>query len=345
MAKIYGRAIAVSGGAVPSIFGDGSDGDLIVRNGETKTLEVPVPHQSVVEMQYNSILIEAGGTLTCAEPNAGLVLRCKGDCTIQGTIDQSCKAPKTNPNNNYDYPAELQCGDGGNGGNVGAQSSGSPHITIYGGTGMTARKYGGGYSGGGAGGVGYRYGGEGGDANGITVEVETIFQGGAGSSNVNAAGSPGSYGGGGGGGISSEGNSGSRRRGGNGGTGPGTSGESVNTSSGTPGGGGGGGAGNVGGGVLLLYVGGALELEGSLLCNGGQGGNGGSGGYGASSNSGSGGGGAGGGAIYIVHNAPTITNTASLQVNGGAAGSGKESATAGTIGSITIKQYEKGMTA
>ena len=306
------------------------------------TLPVEVPHQSVVEKQYNSILIEAGGTLTCDNPNAGLVLRCKGDCTIQGTIDQSCKAPKTNPNNNYDYPEELKCGDGGKGGNVGAQSSGTSYITRYGGAGMAARQYGGGYSGGGAGGVGYRYGGNGGAADGITVAVDAVFQGGSRSQDANDEGDPGTYGGGGGGGINKD-SSWNYGPGGNGGTGPGASGQSVNTSGGTPGGGGGGGAGNIGGGVVLLYSAGELILEGAILCNGGNGGNGGEGGYGASGNRGSGGGGAGGGAIYIVHNS-TISNTATLQVNGGAAGSGKESAVAGGLGSVTIKQYEKGMT-
>ena len=65
MGECYFKAAAT---VVPGIFGDGSDGDLIVRNGETKTLEVPVPHQSIVEMRYNSILIEAGGTLNCSDP-------------------------------------------------------------------------------------------------------------------------------------------------------------------------------------------------------------------------------------------------------------------------------------
>ena len=102
MSTILGRPITMGGGGkLPDIFGDGSDGDLVIKAGETVTLEGPVPHQSVIEKNYTSITIEAGGTLTTADYNAGLVLRCQGDCTIHGTIDQSGKAPKTNPDSTY----------------------------------------------------------------------------------------------------------------------------------------------------------------------------------------------------------------------------------------------------
>ena len=301
---------------------------------------MPVPHQSVVEKQYNSILIEAGGTLTCDKPNAGLVLRCKGDCTIQGTIDQSGKAPKTNPDNNYDYPEELVCGKGGNGGN-------SRSLNAAGGTGMPGRPYGGGWGAGGAGGGASgssRKPGAGGSTTEVTVETadEDLWIGGIGTSNT--AGRPGVNGGGGSG-------AGDGARAGNGGTGAGATGGGGITSS-NDGGGSGGGAGNYGGGIILLYVGGNLQLEGTMSCVGLQGGNG-----GTSSNQtaamgspGSGGGGGGGGAIYIVHNG-TVSNSANLNVNGGQAGAGgyaplgsSPSGVAGGLGSITIKQYEQGMT-
>ena len=333
------KAAAVS---VPGLFGDGSDGDLVIHNGETVSLPVPVPHQSVVEMQYSSILIEAGGTLTCAEPNAGLVLRCKGDCTIQGTIDQSGKAPKTNPNNAYDYPEELVCGNGGKGGDAGGSAPSNGGRT--GGAGMTARPYGGGYSGGGAGGRGHQnYGGYGGSVADLTVDVpdSSLFKGGAGGRS-GAAGN-GSYGGGGGaGGNGNSSGGGATNTGPAGGTGPGANGGGALTNTGNSGG-----AGNIGGGVVLLYVGGNLSLEGTINCNGGNGGNAGSERANLSEYCGGGGGGAGGGAIYVVHNG-TISNTASLQVNGGAAGtkgtSGGNAGVAGSIGSVTIKQYEQGMT-
>ncbi|MEG2088194.1 MAG: hypothetical protein RR022_08325, partial [Angelakisella sp.] len=101
---------------LPDLFGTGADGDLYIAAGQTVTLPVATPHQSVVEKHYNNITIEAGGVLTTSAPNAGLVLRCQGNCTIRGTISQAAKAPLTNPNNTYRYPAELSCGAGGNGG-------------------------------------------------------------------------------------------------------------------------------------------------------------------------------------------------------------------------------------
>lgn len=319
MAKIYGRAIAVGGGAVPDIFGDGSDGDLIVRNGETFTIPVPVPHQSVVEKQYNSILIEAGGTLNCSDHNAGLVLRCKGDCTIQGIIDQSGKSPKPNPNNNYQYPEELVCGDGGKGGQTIASMSGLP--------------YGGGWGSGGPGAGNL----PGGTTNTITVSTpdEQLFV-----SGLNGGGGPG---------TNYTNYNGTVYPGKPGASGPGSSGETSDAYRAS------GGAGNYGGGVILLYVGGKLVLAGTISCNGLPGGNGG----GAYSNirdcaGADGAGGGGGGAFYCVHNG-AIENSASINVNGGSAGAGGVAehpagvngmaGEPGGLGSITIKQYEKGMTA
>lgn len=332
MGECYFKAAAT---VVPGLFGDGSDGDLVIHNGETVSLPVTVPHQSVVEKQYNSILIEAGGTLTCSDPNAGLVLRCKGDCTIQGTIDQSGKAPKTNPNNNYDYPAELQCGDGGSGGGCPVPTSLSGD-TASGGAGMRARPYGGGWSGGGSsGGVSYNkticgMSRSGGGVDNVTVDLpdDQCFVAGksAGAVGINGGGSCGYIG---------------------------------NTISGIDGPGASpaanmytvGGNGTLGGGVVLLYVGGTLSLEGTINCSGWNGGNGCQdrtyfkcSGVNVQNNVGSGGGGAGGGAIYIVHFGE-CSNVGSLNVNGGSPGVGGNPApVAGGLGSVTVKQYEKGMT-
>lgn len=346
MSTILGRPITMGGsGKLPDIFGDGSDGDLVIKAGETVTLPVPVPHQSVIEKNYASITIEAGGTLTTADYNAGLVLRCQGDCTIHGTIDQSGKAPKTNPDSTYQYPEELACGKGGDGGHgTDPQASGGPGNAGNGGSGMAARAYGGGYGGGGGGGksvAGATVGGDGGSADGITVDIDDslLFVGGIGGSTTSSggnSGTPGSNGGGGGG------SSVKSARGGNGGTGAGNNGESISTDTNVGGSGGGGGAGNTGGGVLMLYIGGNLSLDGSILCNGLDGGNGGRGAD-AKSGTGGGGGGGGGGSVYIVFNG-TQTITGNLNVNGGASGSGSPGE-AGAIGTTTIKQYEKGMTA
>lgn len=335
MSTILGRPITMGGsGKLPDIFGDGSDGDLVIKAGETVTLPVAVPHQSVIEMQYKSITIEAGGTLTTADYNAGLVLRCQGDCTIHGTIDQSGKAPKTNPDSTYQYPEELVCGAGGAGGN----NTHFQDAIAYGGAGMQARPYGGGYGGGGAGAWGYIADkrsppAAGGSASTITIDTpdDQMFLGGAGGRGRNN-GTPGSNGGGGGGDGGSD--DGTAYVGGQGGTGPGGNGKDGKII--FKGSGGGGGAGNTGGGVVLLYIGGDFLLDGDVRCNGLDGGNGGAG-PSVSAKAPDGGGG-GGGSIYVVHNG-TQTVTGNLNVNGGTGGN------AGSIGTTTIKQYEKGMTA
>lgn len=335
MGIIYGKPITLGGdGPLPDIFGTGEDGDLVITSGQTVTLDVPVPHQSVVEKNYKSITIEAGGTLVCSDYNAGLVLRCQGDCNISGTIDQSGKAPKTNPDSTYQYPDELVCGDGGDGGS----NTSIAEYPVAGGKGMPGRKYGGGISGGGAGGWNQLSSnrvlpGPGGNADEITIDTpdDQMFLGGASVSGSSSPGLQGTNGGGGSGcGGSDEGD---RYPSGAGGTGAGANGASGQIIYyGGPGPGGG--AGNYGGGVVLIYVGGNFELSGAINCNGLNGGQPGvnSGRYAAS------GGGGGGGSIYIVHKG-TQTVTGNLEVNGGTGGN------AGGIGTTTIKQYEKGMTA
>ena len=338
MSTILGKPITMGGGGkLPDIFGDGSDGDLMIKAGETVTLPVPVPHQSVIEKNYTSITIEAGGTLTTADYNAGLVLRCQGDCNISGTIDQSGKAPKTNPSTTYPYPAELQCGDGGAGGTGGAAgAAGSPGV---GGTPMVGRPYGGGYGSGGGGGAGRSNGGNGGSTDSITVLTpdNEMFIGGA-TGERGQPGNPGENGGGGGGSWGDSKDAGGYARGGAGGSGAGGSGSlpDANFVSG-----GGGGAGNYGGGVVLLYVGGNLAVDGTIDCRGLTGGNGAA--QASSRNYGSGGGGGGGGAIYIVHNGSQAI-VGALNVNGGAAGA-NGSGEAGGVGTTTVKKYERGMTA
>ena len=299
----------------PSLFGDGSDGDFYLAANETHIEPVTVPHQSVVEKNYKSLTIEAGALYQCSDCNAGLVIRVKGDCTIHGTIDQSGKAPKTNPNNNYPYPEDLVCGDGGDGG------GGGPYNSDYrtqgpGGSAMPARAYGGGYGAGGGGGAGSgssQYGGKGGDSNTITIDIptENLF--------VQKSGQ---YGGGG----------------------------KPNDSSG-----GAGGNGNYGGGIVLIYVGGSLALDGAIKCNGRDGENGLNSTDKYTNCGGGGGGGGGGGAVYVVHNESLPSITGLLNVSGGAGGTGGSgtgsgggdgsTGQAGTNGTVTVKQYVKGMTA
>ncbi|WP_313293876.1 hypothetical protein [Faecalispora jeddahensis] len=335
---------------VPSIFGNGSDGDAVISG--TVTLPVPVPHQSIIEKHYKSLYINAGAILRAAAFNAGLIIRVKGDCTIHGTIDQSGLAPKTNSQNTYAYPSQLVCGNGGNGGNGGAGYNRTPPV---GGTGMLRRTYGGGYGGGAAGGSSNSYyednvyyeGGIGGSSTGTTIETYSLFRGGP--TSTSAGGNAGSYGGGGSGAGTSN-SSASGGSGGDGGGGNGNAGTYVKSGNWSYYGGGGGGAGNYGGGVILLYVGGNLIIDGYLKANGLNGGNGGAN---ASTNfilcGSGGGGGGGGGAIYIYYKG-SYSNTGIMQVNGGSGGSrggvgGTGSGTpsvvgaAGTVGSITVIQH------
>ena len=323
-AQLFFRAGAST---VPSIFGNGSDGDAVI-NG-TVEIPVPVPHQSIIEKHYKSLYINAGAILRAAAHNAGLIIRVKGDCTIHGTIDQSGLAPKTNPQNNYPYPAQLVSGNGGAGGRGGASGG-------FGGSAMLKRAYGGGYGSGGGGGAGLNgnNGGFGGDSTGIDVTVNSIFSGGL--TSVGATGN-GTYGGGGGGGWAYI-NDGEQTKGGVGGNGPGGGGGIGQQSNGnqeTSWTGCGGGAGNYGGGIIMLYVGGNLIVDGSIKCNGNAGGAGGN------ATRGGGGGGGGGGAVYIYHKG-TYTNIGVISVNGGAGGTAGGSGvngSAGGVGSITVIQH------
>ena len=314
---------------VPSIFGNGSDGDAVISG--TVTLPVPVPHQSIIEKHYKSLYINAGAILKAAAHNAGLIIRVQGDCTIHGTIDQSGLAPKTNLQNNYPYPVQLVCGDGGNGAAGGPSqhyTSGSGWITDYAGASagskMLKRSYGGGYGAGGGGGSGKSgNGAAGGSSSGIYIDTDLIFIGGT---TVSGTATSGTHGGGGAGGRDSA------AYGGDGGNSAGANGGDGNASSWFNGGGGG--AGNYGGGVILLYVGGNLIIDGNILCNGLNGGKGGTRNATSDYRSGAGGdgGGGGGGAIYIYHKG-IYTNSGVLQVNGGTGGN------VGGVGSITVIQH------
>lgn len=325
------RAFFKTGGvSTPSIFGDGSDGDFYLYNNQTHIEPVPVAHQSIIIKQYKSFVMEAGSLYKCAANNAGLVILVQENSYIKGTIDQSGLAPKTNPNNNYPYPAQLICGDGGNGGNGGRYTR-STTITEggIGGIAMLKRPYGGGFGAGGAAGSASgtsRKGGNGGDTSSTTVDVpdSMLFR-------RSAANYGDGINGGGGNGVAT-----------GGGQGAGAAGAGYNGSAY----GGSAGAGNYGGGVVLLYVGGTLNISGNIRCNGLSGGNGGYGYYdsenSARNGAGGGAGGGGGGAIYLYVRG-TYINTGLLQVNGGSGGgSDAESGNAGSpgsaggVGSITI---------
>lgn len=153
---------------------------------------MPVAHQSIVEKQYKKLTINASGILKCSTFNAGLIIRVQGDCIIHGTIDQSGLAPKTNSQNNYPYPAQLVSGNGGTGASGYSQSGSTGG---QGGIPMNKRSYGGGYGSGGGGGSGRNVrdgsiladGGDGGDSAYISINISSIFTGGAGGMFVNTS--------------------------------------------------------------------------------------------------------------------------------------------------------------
>lgn len=75
--------------AANGVYGDGSDGALSVASGTT-TLNAA--GANILIKQYSSINIAAGATLTISNPASNgtiLILLCKGNCTIDGTINLS----------------------------------------------------------------------------------------------------------------------------------------------------------------------------------------------------------------------------------------------------------------
>lgn len=332
---------------IPSIFGDGSNAGATISQAVTWSAETE--DTGFIEKNFTTLTVTETGSISAGNRNAGMIIRVQGDCTIAGSIINQMSPKTILDSDGVDFTAKYPLsmlnnttGSGGAGGNGGRASNNS--TTGTGGAGMAGRFYGGGYSGGGGGGA--YSGAAGGSSTNITTAISSIFVGGAAPSKTNVAGNPGSYGGGGGGGASGYSSYGS---GGSGAGGTGGRGGSY--------GGGGGGAGNYGGGVIILLVGGNLTITGTIDCSGCTGGTGGAagggvgaGGYGGA---GGGGGGGGGGYIFICHRGD-ISNTGTLNVNGGAGGStGSYSSSypnsagtagsAGGIGSTAVKTYEKYM--
>ena len=343
MSTIIGRAMVAGGGTnkVPQIFGDGSDGAVIINSNTTWNAETE--DTGMIVKNFETLTIPNGVTVSAGNRNCGMIIRVQSDCFIAGTLVNrlSCKTLLSSDNVDFSsWPLTMLSGKGGDGGNGGSGRY-APTVTV-GGSGMTGRFYGGGWSGGGAGGSGttaVKL--HGGSVDTLTTAVTTaLFAGGTAmlTANTTELGN-GINGGGGAGYTASNGN------GGNGGTGAGTAGSAPTGFDSC----GGGGAGNYGGGVIILLVGGKLTFSGTIDCSGGPGGEGGAAGSASSSYGGNGGGGAGGGRIFICHQG-SINNTGTLNVSGGAAGAGgKEVAfstkgnpgTAGTNGTTVIKTYDQ----
>ena len=359
---IYGQAVTFgisNGGGAPAIFGDGSDGVGLFAANTTWNAETE--DTGMIVKNFESLTISEGVTISAGNRNCGMIVRVKGDCFINGTLANKMSPKTILDSDGVDfsaYPATMLTTIAGNGGDGGAGGS-SKGISLdnygkeggTGGTGMVGRFFGGGWSGGGGGG-GARYyngdanagdgkvGGDGGSTNTATTAVSDseIFAPGTAGTGAN-----GQYGGG---GLGPDKQSG----GGRGVNGADATNYAAYSCSG------GGGGGNYGGGVIILFVGGNLTIAGTIDCSGSNGGNGGYGGhtgtqYTTHGGSGGGGGGGGGGRIFICHKG-SITNTGTLNVNGGAAGSAGahmlananylgSAGTAGTIGTTAVKTYEQ----
>lgn len=338
------------GSQVPNIFGDGSDGNVIISadtlwNAETEDT-------GMIVKNFESLTIAENVTVAAGNRNCGMIIRVKGDCTIHGTLKNklSCKTLLDSDNVDFSsWPLTMLSGKGGDGGNGGScndvtDSYNKKYSGAAGGIGMIGRFYGGGWSGGGSSGLAYRNDGSGngtgaqagGNATEITTAVSDIFIG---------TYTTGTYGAG--GGWSRNSYDGYRFLGA---SGPGGSAECM-----------GGGCGNIGGGVIILMIGGKLTFDGTIDCTGSPGGNGANctkvTDYLPQRYVGLGGGGSGGGRIFICHKGD-IVNIGTLDVTGGVAGihgtpiaigitntnngyfSGVEGTNGGN-GDITIKTFDE----
>ena len=147
MAIIYGRAIGGVKVATMSLFGNGSDGDLVLTSSASQlaTLARITPETK----QYKSMSIASGATYTAS---GDCVLRVQGDCTIDGVIDLSATQPSYSGGNlslfvggDLTINGGIHCDgadgenmtNGGNGGSVYIVHNGALHnngqITVNGG--------------------------------------------------------------------------------------------------------------------------------------------------------------------------------------------------------------------
>lgn len=350
--------------SVPDLFGDGSDG--IGLFSSNTTWSVAVEDTGMIIKQFETLTISQNVIVSAGNRNCGMIIKVQGDCNIAGTLSNilSCKTLRSEDNVDFSiYPYSMLSSVAGNGGDGGStklyntESGTGMDYYARGGKGMSGRFYGGGWSGGGAGGCypavsGEKdklSGGAGGDADGITTAISNIFIGGAAirtssSTNRFTKGNPGYYGGGGGGASGMSGSSGA------GGSSPGAIGGSESGYQSSQYSSPGGGAGNIGGGVIILLVGGKLTITGTIDCSGGKGGDA---GYDECSNrqhKATSGGGAGGGRIFICYKGE-ILNNGTLNVSGGQPGAYpapnqtavdyRTCGTAGTDGTLNIKTYDQ----
>lgn len=279
------------GTLAPGLISDGVDGDVTISVNTTLTRD----------MDYNSLVVNAGVTLT----TAGFIIFCKTSLTVNATGlivrngNGGGNAATTAAGAAGAALAAATTGASGAGAAGGAGTTGnggsgasSAAVSGEGGTGGV-----GGNGGGGNGGA--TVGGSGGNSGVLTIRYFRNVQA---SWKYTAVGTFMPTGVGGAGGAAG-------------------GGDGVNS------GRGGGGGGSAGGGVFILCD--SLNNLGTIQAKGGSGGNGG-GTPTANTGGGAGGGGGGGGKIMIIAN--TLTSRGTLDVSGGAAGLGSAGGGTGVAG-------------
>lgn len=288
--QINNSSIGV-GTLAPGLISDGVDGDVVISVNTTLTRD----------MDYNSLVVNAGVTLT----TAGFVIFCKTSVTVNATGlivrngNNGANAATSNAGAAGAALAAATTGASGAGAAGGAGTTGnggsgatSAAVSGEGGTGGV-----GGNGGGGNGGA--TVGGSGGNSGVLTIRyfrnVQSFWK-------YTAVGTlmP---------------------------TGVGGAGGAAGGGDGTNLGRGGGGGGSAGGGILIIAD--SLNNLGTIQAKGGNGGNGG-GTPTANTGGGAGGGGGGGGKIMVIVN--TLTSRGTLDVSGGAAGLGSAGGGTGVAG-------------
>lgn len=273
------------------LFGDGSDGDLVVPANTTMEWDVKEDIGRIYK-QYNTLTLEEGSTLKPKHRCNGAIILVKGDCIIRGHLSMDGCAPLLNDYENetlndrhVKLAGALKGGNGGKGGagywilstNEFSAPTDADRISNFGGIGGNGHRLGGGFGGGGGGGERYKS-----QFAGYMPEYE--YKGGASEPRPSfgitwPCTTNGAYGAG-GGSYGDYNNSSSFHANGTvkGGAAPGGSGGSLGGSAFVEGGGlfygYSGAAGRAyGGGALWLYVGGCVIIEqtGEITANGGVG--------------------------------------------------------------------------
>ena len=313
----------------PAWYGDGHDG-VLSTSGNTTLLSANGDSTSTI-MQYASLTVNSGHTLSAGYRTRALVIYVQGNCTINGSITMGNGANAAASVINltrYDVngltgssePAAAVTFTTPAAGGAGGVSDGAYNVTVNGTAGTSGGTGGGGAGTGGAG-LGLGTGGNG--------AAGTAYSGGpgGGSTSYNSGATNGTSGGANGG------------AGGNAGVAESIS-YAAGGGAGNPGGSGSGFGGNAGstgtGGTLILIVGGNLTIGGSAVisANGSVGGAATTAGAYALSGAGS-----GGGRVIVLY-AGTLSNSGSVVATGGAGGTASGSSVstpggAGGAGSVT----------